>query len=652
MRIDELIDVRNIDTDITPMSKDDAIARMVALLAQNGFVGDADAYEKAIYQRESEISTAVGYGVAIPHAKTKAVKKATIAIMRNLGGIQWGDERVNLVFMIAASDADSDEHLRMLSKISTFLMDEVFRAKLLTAPDAKTIYDELLKEDAAKDKAGENAKAQSENGKYLVGISACMTGIAHTYMAAEALTNEAKSRGMRVKIQTNGSTGVENRLTPTDIEQADAIIVAHDVKVDTSVFGDKPYLDVAVKKAIDQPAPLLDRALAQGSAVTGSNDGAPKPHKNNLETAMGKNDVDDEELSTAGKFGRAFYTHIMSGVSYMIPFVVVGGIFIAISFMFGIYASDPKSDQYNIIAAFFNEIGGNAAFKLYVPVLAGFISWSIADKAGLAPGMIGGMMAVNGGSGFLGGMVAGFLAGYVTRVIVRATRKVPHSYQGLISVLVVPLLATLVVGFVMFFLLNTPMSKLIDFLTNWLKSMNGANAALMGAILAGMMASDMGGPINKTASAFGLAMFASKIYGPSAALMVGGMVPPLGVALATLLFKKKFTNQEREAGKANWVLGASFITEGAIPFAAGDPLRVIPANIIGGAIGGALCMAAGITLQAPHGGIFVIPIACSNPILYVGCILLGTVITAMILGFTKRTLTPEEMGRQMSGGII
>ncbi len=248
MRIDELIDVRNIDTDITPMSKEDAIARMVALLAQNGFVSDADVYEKAIYHRESEISTAVGYGVAIPHAKTAAVKKATIAILRNLGGIQWGDERVNLVFMIAASDADSDEHLRMLSKISTFLMDEVFRAKLLTAPDAKTIYDELLKEDAAKDQAGDSTKAQSENGKYLVGISACMTGIAHTYMAAEALTNEAKSRGMRVKIQTNGSTGVENRLTPTDIEQADAIIVAHDVKVDTSVFGDRPYLDVAVKK--------------------------------------------------------------------------------------------------------------------------------------------------------------------------------------------------------------------------------------------------------------------------------------------------------------------------------------------------------------------------------------------------------------------
>jgi fructose PTS system EIIBC or EIIC component len=405
--------------------------------------------------------------------------------------------------------------------------------------------------------------------------------------------------------------------------------------------------DVPVKRAIDQPSSVVDQALEKDAT-------SPKsaPTHKNLEAALGKETKPEEDLTGGGKFARAFYTHIMSGVSYMIPFVVVGGIFIAISFMFGIYASDPKSDQYNIWAAFFNEIGGNAAFKLYVPILGGFISWSIADKAGLAPGMIGGMMAVNGGSGFLGGMVAGFLAGYVTRFIVKKTQNVPHSYKGIMAVLVIPLVATFIVGLVMFFLLNTPMSNMIGFLTNWLKSMTGVNAFLMGALLAGMMASDMGGPINKTASAFGLAMFASKIYGPSAALMVGGMVPPLGIALATVLFKRKFTIQEREAGKANWVLGASFITEGAIPFAAADPLRVIPANIIGGAVGGALCMAAGITLQAPHGGIFVIPIACNKPILYIGCILVGTVITALILGFTKKTLNEQQMNQRMAAGII
>ena len=647
MHIDELIDIKNIDTSIEPMTKDQAIERMIHKLKANGYIQDTETFSKAIYQREKEISTAVGYGVAIPHARTSTVKKSTIGVFRNLSGISWGQERVNLVFMIAAEKNASEEHLKMLSKISTFLMDESFRAKLITAADPKEMYEVLVQEDAKKSEDADVSQARESAGKYLVGISACMTGIAHTYMAAEALANEAKKRGMRVKIQTNGSTGVENRLTSKDVEEADAIVVAHDVKVDTTIFGEKPFLDVPVKRAIDKPDLVVDQALEE-DAITSQ----PVQSHKNLESALGKEEKAEEDLTKGGKFARAFYTHIMSGVSYMIPFVVVGGIFIAISFMFGIYASDPKSDQYNIWAAFFNEIGGNAAFKLYVPILGGFISWSIADKAGLAPGMIGGMMAVNGGSGFLGGMVAGFLAGYVTRFIVQKTQNVPHSYKGIMAVLVIPLLATFIVGLVMFFLLNTPMSNMIAFLTNWLKSMSGVNAFLMGALLAGMMASDMGGPINKTASAFGLAMFASKIYGPSAALMVGGMVPPLGIALATVLFKRKFTIQEREAGKANWVLGASFITEGAIPFAAADPLRVIPANIIGGAIGGAICMATGITLQAPHGGIFVIPIACNKPILYIGCIVIGSIVTALILGFSKKILSEQQMNQQMAAGII
>ncbi|MFD1442020.1 PTS fructose transporter subunit IIABC [Lacticaseibacillus hegangensis] len=651
MKIEDLVDIKNIDTSIEPLKKEVVIDNMTEKLRSNGYVSDPGVFKKAIYKREEEVSTAVGYGVAIPHAKTNAVKQATIGVFRDLAGVQWGDQKVNLVFMIAAEENASDEHLKMLSKISTFLMDDVFRAKLLTAETTKDIYDALIAEDAKTSEQTNLAQAQNDNGKYLIGITACNTGIAHTFMAATALQNEAKKRGMRAKIQTNGATGIENKLTPDDGAKADAIVIAHDIKVDTSAFAGRPYIDVPIKDAIDNPASVVSQAL-QKTAAGGGASTSSASKGNSVEAAMGKKEKDTDDLSPIGKFGRAFYTHIMSGVSYMIPFVVVGGIFIAISFMFGIYASDPKSPDYNVWAGFFNEVGGNAAFKLYVPILAGFISWSIADKPGLAPGMIGGMMAVNGGSGFLGGMVAGFLAGYVTRVIVKYTRNVPHSYQGIMAVLVIPLLATFVVGFVMFFIINTPFSKLIEILTNWLKSMNGANAALMGGILAGMMASDMGGPINKTASAFGLAMFASKIYAPSAALMVGGMVPPLGIALATVLFRNKFTNQEREAGKANWVLGASFITEGAIPFAAGDPLRVIPANIIGGAVGGALCMASGITLQAPHGGIFVIPIACNKPLLYIGCILLGTVITALVLGFTKRTLSEDEMNAQMSGGII
>lgn len=641
MQIDELIKVENIEISNEFLSKEEAIDKLLNLMNKNRVIDDSENVKQAIFKRENEISTAVGYGVAIPHARNKNVRRASIAILKNLEGIQWGDDNVNLVFMIVAEENASDEHLKMLSKISTFLMDEVFRAKLLVANTNREIYNALLKQEA--DITVGNTDRSS--GKYLIGISACMTGIAHTFMAAEALNNEAKNRGMRSKIQTNGSTGIENELTPEDVDEADAIVVAHDVKVNTEVFGGREYVDVPVKKAISNPQKVIEDALNMSSSKS-------KVEKKSATQSSGNENNEQIDLTLGKKAARAFYTHVMSGVSYMIPFVVVGGIFIAISFMFGIYASDPNSSQYNVWAGFFNEIGGNAAFKLYVPILAGFISWSIADKSGLAPGMIGGMMAVNGGSGFLGGMVAGFLGGYVTKFIVRRTRKIPHTYQGLVSVLFTPLVATFIVGLVMFFVLNTPMSNLIDFLTSWLKAMNGANAAMMGAILAGMMASDMGGPINKTASAFGLAMFAAKIYGPSAALMVGGMVPPLGIALATSFFRKKFTIQEREAGKANYVLGASFITEGAIPFAAGDPLHTIPANIIGAGIGGALCMASGITLQAPHGGIFVIPIACNHPLIYIGCILLGAIITALLLGLTKKTLSEDQINKEMVGGIL
>lgn len=640
MKIEELISVKNIEIYTGKMNKDEVISKLVSRLFENGIINEKNKFSDAIYQRENEISTAVGYGVAIPHAKDVSVNKSTIAVVKNLSGIQWGDQNVNLVFMIAAQKDASDEHLSMLSKISTMLMDEVFRAKLLTSQSKQDMYDTLIKEDERKENSRQVEQTREDTGKYLIGVTSCNTGIAHTFMAAEALNNEARKRGMRSKIQTNGSIGVENKLTPEDVDEANAIIIAHDVKIDTSIFGEKQYVDVPVKKAIDDPKSLVDQALKMDSVGK---------KKNNLETAMSKGEEVDKEKSS---FSKEFYTHIMSGVAYMIPFVVVGGIFIAISFMFGIYASDPSSSQYNIWAAFFNEMGGNSAFKLYVPVLSGFIAWSIADKAALAPGMITGLMAVNGGSGFLGGMVSGFLSGYITKFIVNKSRKIPQTYQGLFSVLVIPLVSTFIVGLVMFFVLNTPMSDLTKFLTTWLKSMRGANAAVLGALLAGMMASDMGGPINKTASAFGLAMFASKIYEPSAALMVGGMVPPLGLALATLIFKNKFTIQEREAGKANWILGASFITEGAIPFAASDPLRVIPANIIGGAIGGAICMVSKISLQAPHGGIFVIPIACNKPFLYTGCIILGSIITALIIGFSKKTLSADELNKKMTTGLF
>lgn len=635
MNFEDILTHDNIILNLEGDNQADVIDELVNKLAENQLINSPEEFKKAIYKRENEISTAIGYGIAIPHAKSKSVNKPTIMMGRKLQGIDYGGQHTNLIFMIAAPENASNEHLSLLSKLSTFLMSEIFRAKLILA----TSEDEVIKAIQDQEKLQEPAvNEETGSGKYLIGITACMTGIAHTYMAAESLKEAAKKRGMKVKIQTNGANGPENRLTAVDVQNADAVIVAHDVQVDTSLLKGKRYVDVPVKKAINHADQLIDETLSY----------------NIKEKIIGEPVVEAEkQFEQEEKSGLNFYKHIMSGVSYMIPFVVVGGIFIAISFMFGINASDPKSEQYNIIAQFFNQVGGEAAFALMVPILAGFIGYSIADKQGLAPAMIGGMMANIGGSGFLGGMVAGFVGGFAAKLIKKSMTKVPKSFQGLVSVLIVPLFSTLLVGAFMFFVLNTPMSNLNEFLEDWLKGLTGINAAILGALLAGMMASDMGGPINKTASAFGLAMFAANIFEPSAALMVGGMVPPLGIALATTIFKNRFTVQEAEAGKASYVLGASFITEGAIPFAAADPLRIIPANVIGAAVGGAVCMAMDISLKAPHGGIFVIPIACNKPLLYIGCILLGSFITCFIIGFLKKPLSDKDRNnaKQMSSII-
>lgn len=623
MKLVDILTRDNIILNLQGNSQTAVIDELVDKLAQNGRTDNPEEFKKAIYKREQEISTAVGYGVAIPHAKSSTVTEPTIVMGRTLQGIDFGGQHTNLIFMIAAPENASNEHLALLSRLSTFLMSETFRAKLLVA----TAVDEVMKAIEEQDRLQEkDTTDEADSGKYLIGITACMTGIAHTYMAAESLKEAAEKRDMKVKIQTNGANGPENKLTAADIQKADAIVVAHDVRVDTSSLQGKRFVDVPVKKAISDADHLIDQALSY------------RIRDEKVEQAVQKQEPELEEEKT----GLNFYKHIMSGVSYMIPFVVVGGIFIAISFMFGIYAADPESDQYNVIAHFFSQVGGEAAFALMVPILAGFIGYSIADKQGLAPAMIGGMVATIGGSGFLGGMIAGFVGGFAAKFIGKAMAKIPKSFQGLVSVLIVPLLSTLVVGAFMFFILNTPMSMLNQYLEAVLKGLTGINAALLGALLAGMMASDMGGPINKTASAFGLAMFAANIFEPSAALMVGGMVPPLGIALATTIFKNRFTIQEAEAGKASYVLGASFITEGAIPFAAADPLRIIPANIIGAAVGGALCMALDISLKAPHGGIFVIPIASDKPFLYVGCILLGSIITCLIIGFLKKPISEKD----------
>ncbi|MEB2492976.1 fructose-specific PTS transporter subunit EIIC [Peribacillus frigoritolerans] len=621
----------NIILDLVAETKEDLVNELAEKLNSNGHIHDLEQFKQDIWAREDQVPTEVGFGIAIPHAKSAGVKSPAIIMGRSLNGIKYSSEKCNLFFMIAACKDSSTEHLKTLSKISTFLMDETFRAKLILAKDSHEVVQ--LFANAEEKMVQVDANDKKYFGKKLVGVTGCPTGIAHTFMAAEALKNAAEELGVQIKVQTNGSTGIQNRLTQEDIDEADGIIVAADVKVDMDVFGDRKVIKTSVKNGIHHAKDLIEDAISgKGTVLNQGN--------NKLKEAKEKTRLKQPKI----------YSHIMNGVSFMIPFVVAGGILIAISFMFGIHASDPTSSEYNAFAAFLGTAGGSAAFALMVPVLAGYIAYSIADRPGLAPGMIGGMMATLGGSGFLGGMIAGFIAGYTILGLKKILKGIPDSLQSLSPVLILPLVATFVTAFIMHFVINSPMAWINESLQGWLNGLTGSNAILLGALLAGMMASDMGGPINKTASAFGLAMFANHIYEPSAALMVGGMVPPLGIALATTLFKNKFSLEERNAGKAAYIMGASFITEAAIPFAASDPLRIIPANIVGSAIGGGICMALGISLQAPHGGIFVIPIAANSPLLYIVCILIGSIITACIIGVLKKPVYRTQDNTSMKSG--
>ncbi|QOS76566.1 PTS sugar transporter subunit IIA [Paenibacillus sp. JNUCC31] len=619
MKISNVLKPENIILDVTATTKAELIDELSQKLNDNGYLSDIEQFKKDIWAREEQVPTEVGFGIAIPHAKSTGVQSPAIIMGRSLRGIEYSIESCNLFFMIAVDQNSSSEHLQTLSKISTFLMDELFRAKLILARDQEEVV--RLFEHAEEQDAQALHRPKKYAGKKVVGVTGCPTGIAHTFMAAEALKNAAEGLGVHIKVQTNGSTGVGNPLTPEDIAEADGIIVAADVKVDMDVFGDRPVIKTSVKNGVHHAQELIEDAIAGKGVVLNQGN-------SNLKEAKEKTRLKQPKI----------YSHIMNGVSFMIPFVVAGGILIALSFMFGIHAADPTSPDYNAFAAFLSTAGGSAAFALMVPVLAGYIAYSIADRPGLAPGMIGGMLATIGGSGFLGGMLAGFIAGYTILALKKLVKGIPDSLQSLSPVLILPLVGSFITALIMYFVINSPMAWINESLQGWLNGLTGSNAILLGALLAGMMASDMGGPINKTASAFGLAMFANQIFEPSAALMVGGMVPPLGIALATTLFKNKFSTEERNAGKAAYIMGASFITEAAIPFAANDPLRVIPSNIVGAAIGGGMCMALGISLQAPHGGIFVIPIAASNPLLYIVCILVGSIVTACMIGLLKKPI--------------
>ncbi len=627
MKVSELLTKDTMVLNMASDTKADAIDELASQLDKAGRLTNLKKFKEAIWNREKESTTGIGEGVAIPHAKTDAVKQPAIAFGRSIAGIDYealDGEPSHLFFMIAASEGANNEHLETLSRLSTMLMDETFRKRIMEAQSE----DEILsliddKEAASLSDDDEKTDTGSKPEGKLLAVTGCPTGIAHTYMAADKLKEAAAALGYDIKVETNGSGGIKNRLTDEEIASAPAIIVAASTKVEMDRFKGKPVIQVPVTDGIRRPKELIEEATSADAPVY---KGGEKSFEDQV--AEGKAAKKSKQNS--------FYKHLMNGVSYMLPFVVGGGILIAISFIFGIESANPDSDEYNRFADALMTIGGGNAFGLMIPVLAGFIALSIADRPGLAPGMVGGFMAAQGNAGFLGGLIAGFLAGYLMVGIKKMLDGMPESLAGIRTILLYPLLGIFATGMIMFFVVNEPVGAFNTWLQDWLGGLGTGNAVLLGLLLGGMMAVDMGGPVNKAAFTFGIAMIDAGNYAPHAAIMAGGMVPPLGLALATTFFKSKFTKQEREAGKTAYIMGASFITEGAIPFAAADPGRVIPSIITGSAIAGALTMLFGIGLPAPHGGAFVIPIVEGSALLYIAAILAGSIVTALMVGFWKK----------------
>lgn len=631
MRITQLLTEQTIILDLKAGSKQEVLAEMISQLDKAGKLTDSKLFQADILAREEQSTTGIGDGIAIPHAKSKAVKSPAIGFGRSREGLDYQSldgQPAHLFFMIAATEGANDDHLEALSRLATFLMDSKFRDRMLAATTKEEVLQAVTDKEAEVDGTDGEAEASTPaaSGKKILAVTACPTGIAHTYMAAEKLNERAKERGIQLKVETNGSSGVKNRLTDAEIAEADAIIVAADTKVEMARFAGKPVIQTKVGKAIYETDDLLDRAI---------NGDAPEY----------KHDRTKEDANDGDSKG-GFYKHLMNGVSNMLPFVVGGGILIAISFFWGINASDPSSPDYNEFAAMLNTIGGGNAFFLMVPVLAGFIAMSIAERPGFAPGMIGGLIAItvtgveeaSGGSGFLGGLIAGFLAGYVTLLVKKAFSVLPDALEGLKPVLFFPVFSIAITGIIMM-LVNPQLTKVYTAISSFLESLGGTNLVLVGLLLGGMMAIDMGGPVNKAAYTFGIAMLDAQNFNFMATVMAAGMVPPLGMAIATTLFKNKFTKPEREAGKTAYVLGACFITEGVIPFAAADPARVIPACVAGAAATGALVMLFDIGLRAPHGGVFVMGLVdggITKVLFYALAIIAGAVITAIVAGLLKK----------------
>lgn len=632
MRITDLLSAESIELNGTAKNKTDVLNQMVDLMEKSGNLSEKETYRSAVFAREEEGTTGVGDGIAIPHGKSSAVTAPGLAAMIIKEGVEYDaldGAPVDLIFLIAAPNTKDNVHLEVLSKLSVLLMKEEF-TEALKAASSKEEFLQII-ETAEMEKDAEEKEIQklveepeSVVQKKIVAVTACPTGIAHTYMAAESLEKKAKELGYQIKVETRGSGGAKNVLTEKEIREADGVIIAADTKVPMERFHGKRVIECQVSAGISRPEELLQKIAAGDAAI----------YKNKGEK---QKEMSLEKEST----GHQIYKHLMNGVSHMLPFVVGGGILIAIAFLIDGFSVDIATLEDKSLfgtitptAAFFKQIGG-LAFGFMLPILAGFIAESIADRPGLAIGFVGGAIAANGKSGFLGALAAGFIAGYLVQLLKKVFSKLPDSLEGLKPVLLYPLCGTLFIGFIMTFLIEPVVGIVNMALTNGLSAMSGTSVILLGFILAGMMAVDMGGPFNKAAYVFGTASIASGNYNIMAAVMIGGMVPPCAIALSTLLFKNKFTAEERKSGPTNFIMGLSFITEGAIPFAASDPIHVLPACVIGSGVAGSLSMLFGCTLMAPHGGIFVFPVV-GNALMYLVALAVGTVIAAVLLGLLKK----------------
>lgn len=624
MQINDVLRKDLMIMDLEATSKEAVIDEMIQRLAEKNVISDVETFKTGIMNRESQTSTGLGNGIAMPHSKNKAVKEPAVLFAKSSKGVEYealDNQPVELFFMIAAPEGGNDLHLQVLASLSRKLVDESVVSKLKqvrTPEEVQNIFKEDEEEQVVREETSKNAGSDQ---KFVVAVTACPTGIAHTYMAEDALKRKAAEMGVEIRVETNGTDGAKNKLTAEEIKRADGVIIAADKKVDMARFNGKPVLQRPVSEGINKSEELITRAVAGNAPIF------------QAEGSSASSDADDTER---GSGWQSIYKDLMNGVSHMLPFVVGGAILLALSFLF-----EAQLGEDSILFTSLNSIGGSA-FTFLIPILAGYIAYSIADRPGLLPGMAGGLLAVESDAGFLGGLVAGFVAGYVMNLIKKSLKNVPKTFEGLKSILLYPVLGLLAVGLLMFFLIGPFFAVINNAMIGFLENLGTGNAVILGAVLGGMMAVDMGGPVNKAAYAFSIGIFGDTGDGSlMAAVMVGGMIPPLAIAISTLLFKSKFTDIEHKSGLSNFVLGASFITEGAIPFAAADPMRVIGSSILGAAIGGGLTQLWNVAIPAPHGGLFVIGIG-ENPLFFVAALLIGSIISAVVLGLWKKDVSQSS----------